>query len=62
LHVPMSLMRAGAALAEKLPHPPVTRDQLKQLEDADNVGDVDPAIGTFGIQPIGLDEQLRRAA
>ena len=32
------------------------------LEDADNVGDVDPAIGTFGIQPIGLDEQLRRAA
>jgi uncharacterized protein YbjT (DUF2867 family) len=62
LRVPMSLMRAGAALAEKLPHPPVTRDQLKQLEDADNVGDVDPAIGTFGIQPIGLDEQLRRAA
>jgi uncharacterized protein YbjT (DUF2867 family) len=62
LHVPMRLMRAGAALAEKLPHPPVTRDQLKQLEDADNVGDVDPASGTFGIQPIGLDEQLRRAA
>jgi uncharacterized protein YbjT (DUF2867 family) len=62
LHVPMSLMRAGAALAEKLPRPPVTRDQLKQLEDADNVGDVDPAIGTFGIQPIGLDEQLRRGA
>jgi uncharacterized protein YbjT (DUF2867 family) len=62
LHVPMSLMRAGAAFAEKLPHPPVTCDQLKQLEDADNVGDVDPAIGTFGIQPIGLDEQLRRAA
>ena len=62
LHIPMGLMRAGATLAEKLPRPPVTRDQLTQLEDADNVGDVDPAIGTFGIRPIGLDEQLRRAA
>ena len=62
VHVPMGLMRAGAALAEKLPHPPVTRDQLTMLENADNVGDVDPAIGTFGIHPIGLDEQLRRAA
>jgi uncharacterized protein YbjT (DUF2867 family) len=62
LHVPMGLMRAGAALAEKLPRPPLTRDQLTMLEDADNVGDVDPAIGTFGIRPIGLDEQLRRAA
>ena len=62
VHVPMGLMRAGAALAEKLPHPPVTRDQLTMLENADNVGDVDPAIGTFGIHPISLEEQLRRAA
>jgi len=62
LHVPMGVMRAGATLAEKLPRPPVTRDQLTMLEDADNVGDVHPAIGTFGIRPIGLDEQLRRAA
>ncbi|HLM33747.1 MAG TPA: complex I NDUFA9 subunit family protein [Gaiellaceae bacterium] len=62
LHVPLGLMRAGAALAEKFPRPPVTRDQLRMLEAADNVGDVDPAIGTFGIRPIGLDEQLRRAA
>jgi len=62
LHVPLGLMRAGAALAEKFPRPPVTRDQLRMLEAADNVGDVDLAIGTFGIRPIGLDEQLRRAA
>ena len=58
----MGSMRAGAALAEKLPRPPVTRDQLAMLEDADNVGDIDPAVGTFGVRPIGLDEQLRRAA
>ena len=62
VHVPMGLMRAGAALAEKLPHPPVTRDQLTMLENANNVGDVDPAIGTFGVHPISLEEQLRRAA
>jgi len=62
VHVPMGLMRAGAALAEKLPRPPVTRDQLTMLENADNVGDVDPAIGTFGVHPISLEEQLRRAA
>jgi uncharacterized protein YbjT (DUF2867 family) len=62
LHLPMGLMRTGAALAEKLPRPPVTRDQLTMLEDADNVGDIDPAVGTFDIRPIGLDEQLRRAA
>jgi len=62
LHVPIGLMRTGAALAEKLPRPPVTRDQLTMLEDADNIGDVGPALETFGIRPIGLDEQLRRAA
>ena len=62
VHISMGLMRAGAALAEKLPRPPVTRDQLAMLEDADNVGDIEPAVGTFGVRPIGLDEQLRRAA
>jgi len=62
LHVPIGLMRTGAALAEKLPRPPVTRDQLTMLEDADNIGDVGPALETFSIRPIGLDEQLRRAA
>ena len=62
VHVPMGLMRAGAMLAEMFPRPPVTRDQLTMLENADNVGDIEPAVGTFGIQPIGVDEQLRRAA
>jgi uncharacterized protein YbjT (DUF2867 family) len=61
VHLPMVLMRAGVTLVERLPSPPVTRDQLRMLEDADNVGDVGPAIETFGVQPIGVDEQLRRA-
>jgi uncharacterized protein YbjT (DUF2867 family) len=62
VHVPMSVARAGAAVVEHLPIPPVTRDQLAMLEAGDNVGDIEPARETFGIDPIPLDEQLRRAA
>ena len=61
-HVPISVARAGAAVAERLPRPLLTRDQLTMLEAADNVGDPAPAQEAFGIDPIGLDEQLRRAA
>jgi hypothetical protein len=31
------------------------------LEFEDNVTDIGPAVETFGIRPITLDEQLRRA-
>jgi len=55
-------MRVGAAAAELLPRPPITRDQLTMLEAGDNVGDIAPAVETFGIDPLPLDEQLRRAA
>jgi uncharacterized protein YbjT (DUF2867 family) len=62
VHVPMSLARAGAAVVEHLPRAPITRDQLAMLEAGDNVGDISPARETLGIDPIPLDEQLRRAA
>ena len=62
LHVPVSVARIGAAVVEHLPSPPLTRDQLTMLEAGDNVGDTTPAREAFGIEPIGLDEQLRRAA
>jgi uncharacterized protein YbjT (DUF2867 family) len=61
VHVPFSVMRAQATLLERLPKPPVTRDQLTMLAAGDNVCDVTPARETFGIDPIPLDEQLRRA-
>lgn len=61
LHVPIPLMRPQAALFELLPSPPVTRDQLTMLTAGDNVCDIRPAVETFGIEPIGLDDQLRRA-
>jgi uncharacterized protein YbjT (DUF2867 family) len=62
LHLPVRLMRVGAAAAELLPRPPITRDQLTMLEAGDNVCDIAAAVETFGINPLPLDEQLRRAA
>jgi len=62
VHVPVGLMRVGATVAELLPHPPITRDQLTMLEAGDNVGDLTPALETFGIHVLPLDEQIRRAA
>ena len=61
VHVPMGVMRAQAALLERLPRPPVTRDQLTMLELGDNVV-TDPApAAAFGVAVVPLDEQLRRA-
>lgn len=63
MHVPVGLMRFGATLTDWLPFAPITRDQLKMLvEGGDQVCDPTPAMETFGIRPIGLDEQLRHAA
>jgi len=61
LHVPFGLMRIQAAVLEKLPKPPVTRDQLKMLAADDNVVSNSDAVDTFGLPLVPLDEQLRRA-
>jgi len=62
LHVPFGLMRVQAALTERLPGAPVTRDQLTMLELGDNVVTTTDAVETFGLPLVPLDEQLRRAA
>jgi NADH dehydrogenase len=62
MHVPVSVARVGAAMVERLPRAPLTRDQLTMLEAGDNVCDTAPARAAFAIEPIGLDEQLRRAS
>ena len=62
IHMPYGLVRAGAAVVERLPVGlPLSRDAVTMLEFEDNVTDIGPALATFGIQPISLDEQLRRA-
>jgi uncharacterized protein YbjT (DUF2867 family) len=63
LHLPFWFMRPQAALLERLPSPPVTRDQLRMLQLGDNVvsdgGASMKALGLHDLLP--LDEQLRRA-
>jgi uncharacterized protein YbjT (DUF2867 family) len=62
VHIPTGLMRAQALLLEKLPNPPVTRDQLTMLEAGDNVVSNDDAVRTFQLPLVPLADQLRRAA
>jgi len=62
IHIPFSVMRAQAALTERVPGAPVTRDQLTMLALGDNVVQDPAAVETFGISLVPLDEQLRRAA
>ncbi len=62
LHLPFWLMRPPALVLERLPNPPVTRDQLTMLSLGDNVvGDGGAGMSKLGLRDrIPLDEQLRR--
>ena len=62
VHVPLAVVRAQATLLELLPNPMITRDDLKMLTALDHVADVRPAVETFGLPLVPLDEQIRRAA
>jgi uncharacterized protein YbjT (DUF2867 family) len=63
VHLPVGLVRAAAFFAERLPHAPITRDQLTMLtEGGDNVCDNGSALETFDVDLVRLDEQIRRAA
>jgi NADH dehydrogenase len=62
IHVPFAAMRLQAALTERLPGAPVTRDQLTMLQLGDNVAGSTDAVDTFRLPLVPLDEQLRRAA
>jgi NADH dehydrogenase len=62
IHIPFAAMRVQAALTERLPGAPVTRDQLAMLQLGDNVAGSTDAVDTFHLPLVPLDEQLRRAA
>jgi uncharacterized protein YbjT (DUF2867 family) len=61
VHIPFGAMRVQAALTERLPGAPVTRDQLTMLALGDNVVNDPDAVETFQLPLVPLDEQLRRA-
>lgn len=62
VHVPFALAHPAAALFERLPGFPFTRDQLKMLAAGDNVGDIATTQQVFGLSLQPLEEQIRRAA
>jgi uncharacterized protein YbjT (DUF2867 family) len=62
IHMPISVLRVQAALTERLPFAPVTRDQLTMIELGDNIVSSADAVETFQFPLVPLDEQLRRAA
>ncbi|HET8607927.1 MAG TPA: NAD-dependent epimerase/dehydratase family protein [Gaiellaceae bacterium] len=62
LNLPPSLVRTGAALTERLPGAPITRDELAMIESGDNVASDTAAVDTFALPLLPLDEQIRRAA
>jgi len=62
VHVPASLARSGAQLAQFVPRSPVTPDQIAMIEAGDNVVTNTEAVDTFQLPLVALDEQIRRAA
>jgi uncharacterized protein YbjT (DUF2867 family) len=62
VHLPFRLMRAQALVLERLPGPPLTRDQLTMLAAGDNVVTSADAVDTFALPLVPLNEQLRRGA
>jgi NADH dehydrogenase len=59
--VPPGLLKAGATVGQVLPPFHGARAAVEMLDVGDNVGDVAPAIERFGVHPIGVREQVRRA-
>ena len=59
--LPTGMLMAGAAVGEALPRLRGARAAVRMLEHSDNVTDIAPAVEAFGVTPITLEEQLRRA-
>jgi NADH dehydrogenase len=59
IHIPMPVMKRGAALAEAVfSKPPITRDQLLMLQE-DNITSEKALEDVFGIEPTGFEEGMR---
>jgi hypothetical protein len=62
VHVPFTAARAGARLTQWLPKAPLSTDQVKMLQGADNVVSNTDAADTFKLPLVALEEQIRRSA
>ena len=56
--IPFALAEMQAALFERLPNPPLTRDQVRLLKTDKVVSGAESTLGDLGVQPRPLDEFL----
>jgi uncharacterized protein YbjT (DUF2867 family) len=61
VQMPPGLLRAGATVGQILPPFHGARSAVEMLDLGDNVGDIGPVTEAYGIRPIGIVEQIRRA-
>jgi NADH dehydrogenase len=59
--MPPGLLKAGATVGQLLPPFHGARSAVEMLDLGDNVCDPQPAMDAFGVSPIGVAEQVRRA-
>ena len=58
LRTPFALWDAVAGLAEILPHPPLTRNQVELMQIDTTASDDLPGLRELGISPRSLEEEL----
>jgi uncharacterized protein YbjT (DUF2867 family) len=59
VRIPFAFWNAVASLAEILPHPPLTRNQLELMQIDTTASDSRPGFGLLGISPRSLEEELK---
>ena len=59
--MPPAFLKAGATVGQILPPLNGARSAVEMLDLGDNVCDPRPANEAFGVEPIGVEEQVRRA-
>jgi uncharacterized protein YbjT (DUF2867 family) len=59
VRMPFALWDAVAGLAERLPHPPLTRNQVELMQIDTTASDSRPGFGQLGISPRALEDELK---
>jgi NADH dehydrogenase len=59
--MPPGLLKVGATVGQVLPPLRGARSAVEMLDYGDNVCDPQPANEAYGVRPIGVEEQVRRA-
>jgi uncharacterized protein YbjT (DUF2867 family) len=59
VRIPFAFWGAVAGLAEILPHPPLTRNQVELMQIDTTASDNRPGFGLLGISPRSLEEELK---